>query len=240
MQDRGPRQVVCKPLLCTEGHGSFSLALAHCYAAMLHQFRREPLRVQQQAEAAMTLCTEQGFTYYSAWAMILQGWALTIQSADRANGEAMEQLHQGFADLLATGQDLESVLSGPCCGGRWVRREERPRATAIGRGFRCCRAYTGTLLGKQNSTDCKGRCSARMLQRSPREGVEANLFRALEVARSQQSKSLELHAAMSLGRMWQKQGKRDAARSLLVPVYNWFTEGFDTRTCRRPKRYATR
>ena len=64
--------------------------------------------------------------------------------------------------------------------------------------------------------------------RPPPEGVEANLLRALEVARSQQAKSLELRAAMSLGRMWQKQGKRDDARSLLVPVYHWFTEGFDT------------
>ncbi len=81
----------------------FSLALAHCYAAMLHQFRREPRLVQQQAEAAMTLCTEQGFTYYLAWATILRGWALTAQSADRANEDAMAQLHQGFADLLATG-----------------------------------------------------------------------------------------------------------------------------------------
>jgi predicted ATPase len=44
----------------------------------------------------------------------------------------------------------------------------------------------------------------------------------------QQSKSLELRAAMSLGRLWQQQGKRDDARALLTPVYNWFTEGFDT------------
>ena len=60
------------------------------------------------------------------------------------------------------------------------------------------------------------------------EGIEANFLRALEVARSQQAKSLELRAAMSLGRLWQEQGRRDDARTLLVPVYHWFTEGFDT------------
>jgi predicted ATPase len=43
-----------------------------------------------------------------------------------------------------------------------------------------------------------------------------------------QAKSLELRAAMSLSRLWQRQGKRDAARQLLAPVYGWFTEGFDT------------
>jgi predicted ATPase len=51
---------------------------------------------------------------------------------------------------------------------------------------------------------------------------------ALDVARRQQAKSLELRAAMSLARLWQQQGKRDEARELLAPIYGWFTEGFDT------------
>jgi predicted ATPase len=54
------------------------------------------------------------------------------------------------------------------------------------------------------------------------------LQRALDVARRQQAKSLELRAAMSLARLWQQQGKRQAAYNLLAPVYGWFTEGFDT------------
>ncbi len=51
---------------------------------------------------------------------------------------------------------------------------------------------------------------------------------ALAVARRQQAKPLELRAAMSLSRLWQRQGKRDEARKLLAPIYSWFTEGFDT------------
>ena len=51
---------------------------------------------------------------------------------------------------------------------------------------------------------------------------------ALAVARHQQAKSLELRAAMSLSRLWQRQGKRAEARELLAPIYGWFTEGFDT------------
>jgi predicted ATPase len=51
---------------------------------------------------------------------------------------------------------------------------------------------------------------------------------ALDIARQQQAKSLELRAAMSLSRLWQRQGKQDAARELLTPIYGWFTEGFDT------------
>ncbi len=48
------------------------------------------------------------------------------------------------------------------------------------------------------------------------------------MARAQQTISLELRAAMSLARLWQQQDKRQAARDLITPVYDWFTEGFDT------------
>ena len=58
--------------------------------------------------------------------------------------------------------------------------------------------------------------------------AEAAFLRALDVARCQQAKALELRAALSLRRLWQGQGKRAAARELLTPIYSWFTEGFDT------------
>ncbi|MGH8458725.1 MAG: hypothetical protein ACRESV_05190, partial [Nevskiales bacterium] len=58
--------------------------------------------------------------------------------------------------------------------------------------------------------------------------AEACFNKALEVSRAQGAKSLELRAAMSLARLWQKQGRISEARDLLKPVYDWFTEGFDT------------
>ena len=51
---------------------------------------------------------------------------------------------------------------------------------------------------------------------------------ALDIASAQHAKSWELRAAMSLSRLWQQQGKRDDARALLAPIYDWFSEGFDT------------
>jgi predicted ATPase len=59
-------------------------------------------------------------------------------------------------------------------------------------------------------------------------GAEECFQKAIEIARRQQAKSLELRAAMSLSRLWQKQGKKDKARQMLAEVYDWFTEGFDT------------
>ncbi len=58
---------------------------------------------------------------------------------------------------------------------------------------------------------------------------------ALAVARSQQAKSWELRAAISMARLWREQGKRDEARDLLAPVYGWFTEGFDTLDLKQAK-----
>jgi predicted ATPase len=58
--------------------------------------------------------------------------------------------------------------------------------------------------------------------------AEACFQQALDIARRQEAKALELRAAMSLSRLWQQQGKRAAARALLAPIYTWFTEGFDT------------
>jgi predicted ATPase len=58
--------------------------------------------------------------------------------------------------------------------------------------------------------------------------AEACFQQALDIARRQQAKSLELRVGMSLSRLWQQQGKRDDARTLLAPIYDWFTEGFDT------------
>jgi predicted ATPase len=58
--------------------------------------------------------------------------------------------------------------------------------------------------------------------------AESRFHQAIDTARSQQAKSLELRAVTSLARLWRDQGKRNGARDLLAPVYGWFTEGFDT------------
>ena len=58
---------------------------------------------------------------------------------------------------------------------------------------------------------------------------------ALNIARCQHARSLELGAAISLSRLWQQQGKRTQAQALLAPVYGWFTEGLDTADLREAR-----
>ena len=65
--------------------------------------------------------------------------------------------------------------------------------------------------------------------------TEEYFHKAIEIARMQQAKSLELRATMSLARLWQQQGKKDEARQMLSAIYNWFTEGFDTKDLQEAK-----
>jgi predicted ATPase len=60
------------------------------------------------------------------------------------------------------------------------------------------------------------------------ESAEECFCRAIEVARRQGAKLWELRTAVSLGRLWKKQGKHEEARQMLSETYGWFTEGFDT------------
>ena len=83
------------------------------------------------------------------------------------------------------------------------------------------------------ATCCRRRIASRVhccCNGSPPDAAQAEVCfqQALAIARRQEAKSLELRATMSLGRLWQQQGKRAEAYDLLAPIYGWFTEGFDT------------
>ncbi|HEV8718998.1 MAG TPA: hypothetical protein VGX03_40030, partial [Candidatus Binatia bacterium] len=65
--------------------------------------------------------------------------------------------------------------------------------------------------------------------------VEGYFLKAIAIARQQQAKSLELRTTLSLARLWQQQGKHHEARNTLAAIYNWFTEGFDTKDLQEAK-----
>ncbi|MHC4337900.1 MAG: hypothetical protein ACYSTG_08155, partial [Planctomycetota bacterium] len=84
----------------------------------------------------------------------------------------------------------------------------------------------------------RGKGGFLLMQQGKRQkvGEAEECFRqALDIARRQQAKSLELRAAMSLSRLWQQQGKQEEAHHLLAEIYGWFTEGFDTADLKEAK-----
>ena len=202
----------------------YSLAQVRCWAAYVSQFYRDVPAVHMQAEAAVALATEKGFPFWGAAGTILRGWALVIQGQGEAG---MAEVRQGIAAYRATGAALlvpyyctvladvaahlghteEGLQALAEAHTRMEQQEERWWEAEV------CR-LRGVLLLRQPGT--------------PQAEAETWLQRALDVARRQEAKSLELRAAMSLSRLWQQQGKGDEARALLAPIYRWFTEGFDT------------
>jgi predicted ATPase len=200
----------------------FSLAFALAFAGLLHTFCRERQVTQEQAEATMTLSTEQGFPHWLALGTFFRGWALAAQGE-----EGTAQMRQGMAAWRAVGAELArpyylALLAEACAKGGQTEEGLSLLAAALAlvhkTGERFCEPELYRLKGEL------------LLAQSTRQTVEAEtcFHQALDIARRQEAKSWELRAAMSLSRLWQRQGKRDAARQLLAEVYGWFTEGFDT------------
>jgi class 3 adenylate cyclase/predicted ATPase len=208
----------------------YSLAHALASTAEIYQFRREARRTQEQAEALMTLSTEHGFAVWVASAMVLRGWALTEQG-QRAEGIA--QIRQG----LAAWQAMREVLLQP--RGHTLLAEIYGKVRQPEAGLT---VLAEVLAEVHNTGLCF--CEAELywlkrvllLQAAGKGGEAEACFRqALDVARRQQAKTLELRAAISLSRLWQHQGKPGEARELLAESYGWFTEGFDTADLREAK-----
>ncbi len=202
----------------------FSLAYALNSASGHHQLHRDVQAAQERAEAGMALSREQGFPYWLGIGMIRRGWALAVQGQ---GAEGVQQIQQGIAAWRATGADVNrpwwlALLAEAC--GKAGKTEEGLTAVAEAltavhaRANRVCEAWLYRLKGEL------------LLQQATPEVQQAEICfqHALTIACRQQAKSLELRAAMSLSRLWQRQGKRAEARDLLAPIYGWFTEGFDT------------
>jgi class 3 adenylate cyclase/predicted ATPase len=201
-----------------------SLAWALCRAASFFQCCRDVAAVLEQAEAAVVLTTKQGATQWVAQGRVFLGWALAMQG----QGEVGRvQVHQAITAVRAGRQTLfvpylYIVLAEVCdhLGHTADGLQALAEAQTLIEQYeeRCWEAEVcrlrGVLLLRQPET--------------PQAEAEAWLQRALDVARRQEAKSLELRAAMSLSRLWQQQGKRAEAYALLASIYGWFTEGFDT------------
>ena len=108
----------------------YSLAYALGGAARVHQFRREGQRTHEQAEAAITLCTDQGFALCVAEGTILRGWVLAEQDQGE---EGMTQIRQGLAASEPPGQRWAPVLSCRAGRGIWKSGTGRTGAERCGR-----------------------------------------------------------------------------------------------------------
>ena len=195
----------------------FSLAFALNLVARLHCFRRETNVAHEIAKAAVTLCQEQG----------LGGWLgssiryLTL-TARQPDEEAISHVYQGLelADNMQT--HWLAMLAEA-----YEKREQAEVGLHLLSEALADVSETDAHFLEAELYRLKGEL---LLSWSSDHATEAEtcFHQALSIAQSQSAKSWELRAATSLARLWQQQGKRQEAHDLLAPVYEWFTEGFDT------------
>jgi predicted ATPase len=204
----------------------------------------------------LALSSEHGFPYLGAIATVRYGWGLARLGRVE---EGIADIHQGLAALRATGTELSQPYhlallaeaygrGGQIEAGLCALEEALVAADQHAEHF--YEAELQRLKGElllRKSVAAGFTPAPTELQRGRDAGIgaagqsslqieaQACFQTALDIARRQQAKSCELRAAMSLARLWQRQGKRTEAPELLAPVYGWFTEGFDTADLREAK-----
>jgi DNA-binding winged helix-turn-helix (wHTH) protein/predicted ATPase len=227
----------------------FSLAIALGFSAFLYQLCREVRITHEQATTAVALSTSHGVEQGPASLLgaFLQSWS----RAEQGHGhEEFIQRYQNLTASLATrGEMLRPYFLALLAEvyGNTGQPQEGLRvlaeALAVVDQTSACfyEAELYRLKGKLTlqQSGVQGLASkVKNLQsafRDPQSEAEACFLKAIEIARRQRAKSLELRAVMSLARLWQQQGKEEEARQMLAEIYGWFTEGFDTKDLQEAK-----
>jgi predicted ATPase len=209
-------------------------------AAIIHQLRREPRETQECADTAIALCTEHGLSFYLALGRIWRGWTLTEQGE---LGEGIALLQQGLTVWRALGAEigLTHYLT-PLIEAHRKAGHLQEAETVLAEAFALVeknaehfyeaelyRLKGELILQEFQVSGSKFQVTnPQSLIPNPQAEAEACFQKAIEIARTQQAKSLELRATVSRARLWQRQGKKADARLMLQEICSWFTEGFDT------------
>jgi predicted ATPase len=229
-------------------------AQALCFGGTLRAHFRSLQKLQEMVEVLLPLCREYDLSLWLAWGTVMHGWLMV----EYGQGEAgLAEIRQGIADWRATGSGIwlpyyRSLLVEACgkvgrlAEGLQVVEEALAESRVNGEVWYEAELYRlkGTLTLRSQASfkqaSGKSRTSRRQVENKseitgprsltpdPAAKAEACFLKALDSARQQQAKSLELRATTSLARLWQRQGKQHEAHNALSEIYNWFTEGFDT------------
>jgi predicted ATPase/DNA-binding SARP family transcriptional activator len=201
----------------------FNQALVSAYLALLQQFRADEAAARASAEEALALTSTYQAPYYHAWAAILVCYALALE---QPNEEHITRLRASIDEFKASSARLRlpyylSLLAQ--IYAKAGRAEEG--LTILDEALAEARTYNERWW---NAEVHRLRGELLFLRSADADEIEAALLRAIETARAQQARSLELRATMSLARWALTQGRSNGARERLSDLYAWFTEGFDT------------
>jgi predicted ATPase len=220
--------------LAQEISHAYSTGFALHYLAIVHQGRREVQDVHAWAEATITLGREQRFVQWIAAGMCMQGWAQAEQGAVDAG---IAQLREGITTWLDMGTELARThmlfrLAEACWRGGYVEAGLQALDEALVVSNNTSERYYEAEVYRLKGELLMARQVLPGISSVPEPSLneaETCLLQALDIARQQGAKSLQLRAVMSLCRLWQRQQHRCAeGRDLLAEIYAWFSEGLET------------
>lgn len=198
--------------------------LALCYGAnLLNIWMRRPEKVEATAREALRLAAEMSLALWHAWAQIHLGWALSQQGT----APGIEEIEAGLREAHQIGAGRLEPFHLGIAADAYARAGRHDEAGASIAG-----AFSVLAHGHHSyfAADLH-RMRAVLLLRADakeRDAAEADLRRALAIAREQEAPALQLRAAHDLARVLAERGERQQAADLLAPIYAGFTEGFDT------------
>jgi len=208
-----------------------SLVVALTWCGTLHQYRREAVETLRFAEEAMGMANDGGYLNWYGASMMVNGWALV-------NNGCLEKGLELLRESLALSDEVGTLIWRPYHLS--LIAETHAKAGQIDDASdRLAEAHevanrTGERYWEAELHRLQGEFLLLGPKTDPAE-PEACFARAIEIARRQQARSLELRAATSLCRLWHSQGKTTEAHDILTLVYDWFTEGFDTADSKEAK-----
>ena len=209
--------------LAREINHPFSLAFSFDISLVVFHSLREIKVVKELSDEDIELSERHGFGQWLHAARIWKGW---VESMTDPSGSGLEQMIEANEMVRSKDGAIFQGNSQGAIAGAYLQAGQFESALSAANEALAHVERTGECWWEAESHRLKGQALRGL-------GEESSVFedcfsRALEVARSQQSRSLELRAAVDLAQVWIDRDKRDDARKLLAPVYDWFTEGFNT------------
>ena len=202
----------------------YSIAFAHYMTSVVHLLRGDPARALESAERSLEMSREQRFSLYVLLSTISRGRALGQLGRLR---EAVIEIQMGIAEGRRTGVGFMLPMMYSWLADVHAQSGDNETAASV---VEQTLREVSDATGRSWEAELLRQRAEIVLALDPSKIAEAESYfqKAIEVARGQSSKSLELRVAVTLGKLWRQQERIDTARDLIEPIYRWFEEGTAT------------
>jgi tetratricopeptide (TPR) repeat protein len=198
----------------------YSIAFAHYMTSVVHLLRGDPARALESAERSFEMSREQRFSLYVVLSTISRGRALGELGRPQ---EAVTEIQNGIAEGRRTGVGFMLPMMYSWLADAHAQSGDNDTAASI---VEQTLRETSDAIGRAWEAELHRQRAEILLALNSSKTSEAELYfkKAIEVARRQNSKSMELRAATSLAKLWRQHDRVDEARELIEPICRWFKE----------------